>query len=229
MTEERFEEFVKRTLEELDPVPPAPREEMWASIERSLPGKPGALRVTGPGIAESEFEQQRRFSKRSAAIHSRKVWLSWGTGIAATLAIGIGIGRFTATSPLNRTEQPVVANAPAPINRTAYRLTVAQHLTSAEALLTSFRRQTRGAADQEIAVWARDLLSNTRLLLDSPAADDPNIAALLEDLELIIAQIARMAAPSTEETAIIRDGINKTAVLPRLRATLPAGPATAGT
>jgi hypothetical protein len=229
MTEERLEQFVKRTLEELDPVPPTPREEMWASIERSLPGKPGAIRATGLGIAESESQQQRRFSKRAAAIHTRKVWLSWGAGIAATLAIGIGIGRFTATNTLNEQDQPVAATAPTPVNRTAYRLTVAEHLTSAEALLTSFRAQSRGALDPEIAIWARDLLSNTRLMLDSPAADDPNTAALLEDLELIIAQIARMTAPSSEETAIIRDGMNKTAVLPRLRATLPAGPATAGT
>ena len=75
MTEERFEEFVKRTLDELDPVPPTPREEMWARLQ-----------------------QQRRFSKRAAAVHTRKVWVSWGAGIAATLAIGIGIGRFSATS-----------------------------------------------------------------------------------------------------------------------------------
>ena len=116
-----------------------------------------------------------------------------------------------------------------PIAPPAYRLTVAEHMTKAEALLTSFRTQPRGTLDPEIAVWARDLLTNTRLLLDSPAADDPNVAALLEDLELIIAQIARMSAPSREESAIIRDGMNKTAVLPRLRATLPAGSNAAGT
>jgi hypothetical protein len=205
MTEERFEEFLKRTLDDLDPVPPTPREELWASIQ-----------------------QQRRFAKRKPVQHAYNVWVRWGVGIAATLAIGVGIGRYSASNKLPD-ERPRVAVAPAPVNRTAYKLTVAEHLTSAEALLTSFRTQPRGALDPEIAVWARDLLTNTRLLLDSPAGDDPNVAALLEDLELIIAQIARMSAPSKEENAIIRDGMNKTAVLPRLRATLPAGTAAAGT
>ena len=69
MTEERFEEFLKRSLDELDPVPPTPREEMWASIQ-----------------------QQRRFPKRASVDRRYKVWVSWAVGAAATLAIGIGIG-----------------------------------------------------------------------------------------------------------------------------------------
>jgi hypothetical protein len=52
---------------------------------------------------------------------------------------------------------------------------------------------------------------------------------LLEDLELIIAQIARLSAHSSEENEIIEEGIEKTAVLSRLRATKPAGRAAAGT
>lgn len=209
MTEERFEEFLKRSLDELDPVPPTPRAEMWSSIQ-----------------------QQRRFQKRASDDGKYKVWVRWAVGVAATLAVGIGIGRFSATNTLNREQRVASVTAPAPaggVNRTAYRLTVNEHLSKAEALLTSFRTQPRGTLDPELAVYARDLLTNTRLLLDSPAADDPTVAELLEDLELIIAQIARMSAPSKEETAIIRDGMNKTAVLPRLRATLPAGTTAAGT
>jgi len=209
MTEERFEDFLKRNLDDLDPVPPTPREEMWASIQ-----------------------QQRRFQKRASADRKYKVWVSWAAGVAATLAIGIGIGRFSATRTVSQAPQVASVNAPATangVNRTAYKLTMDEHLTKAEALLTSFRTQPRGTLDPELAVYARDLLTNTRLLLDSPAADDPTVAVLLEDLELIIAQIARMSEPSKEETAIIRDGMNKTAVLPRLRATLPAGTTAAGT
>jgi hypothetical protein len=51
---------------------------------------------------------------------------------------------------------------------------------------------------------------------------------LLGDLELILAQIASMSVPSAEEREIIQDGMNRTAVLPRLRAT-NAGPVAAGT
>ncbi|HEX6560209.1 MAG TPA: hypothetical protein VF021_12120 [Longimicrobiales bacterium] len=213
MTDERFAEFVKTTLDEVDPVPVAPRDEIWARIEA-----------------------QRALRKRAQGA-PRKVWISWGVGLAAMLALGIGIGRMTSThapgplatvEPATRTG-PATATAPESVNRTAYRLVVAQYMSSAEALLTSFRAQPQGTFDPDIAIWARDMLTNTRMLLDSPAAADPKTAALLEDLELVIAQIARMSAPSQLEREMIRDGINKTAVLPRVRATLPAGPASAGT
>ena len=199
MTDDRFEDFLKSALNDLDPVPPAPREAMWQRIEQER------VRAKQPGKG--------------------KVWLSWGVGLAAMLAVGVGIGRLTvkemqpAAQPVAGVESPV----PTEINRTAYGLVVAQHVTSAEALLTSFRTQPQDTIDPEIVDWARDLLADTRLLLDSPAADDPNVARLLEDLELIIAQISRMSAPSREEREIIRDGLNKTEMMPRLRASQSAG------
>ena len=205
MTEDRFDDFLKATLPDLDPVPPTPREAMWARIE-----------------------QERALAKQP---RNTKVWMSWGVGLAAMLAIGVGLGRLSmktagetqapqiAAAPAARVQTP----APAQVNRTAYDLTVSQHMTSAEALLTSYKTQPQGAVDPQLAEWARDLLTNTRMLLDSPAADDPNVAVLLEDLELIIAQIARVSASSKEEREIIRDGMKKTEVLPRLRASQSAG------
>ena len=205
MTEEQFEDYLKRALQDLDPVPPAPREAMWANI------------------------QEQRRSATNISGRNRQ-WLSWGVGLAAMLAVGIGLGRLSVRSPEDTVSAPIAANRGVtgatrsePVNRTAYRLTVEQHMTSAEALLTSFKTQPQGTLDPDIAVWARDLLTNTRMLLDSPAADDPEVAALLEDLELVIAQIARLSAPSSVERELIREGIQKTEVLPRLRASQSAG------
>ena len=197
MTEEKFAEYLKAALEEIDPVPSAPRDEMWQHIQA-----------------------QRSLAQRTHRTPVR-TWLQWGVGIAAVLAVGIGIGRYstlrTAGVPVQR-----VAVAPAHINQTAYRIVVAHYYASAEAMLTAYRTQPQGQLDPQIAEWARDLLTNTRMLLNSPAAQDPKTAALLSDCELIIAQIARLSAPDTLEREIIRDGMNKTAVLPRLRATQPA-------
>jgi hypothetical protein len=206
MTEERFEEFLKHALDELDPVPEPPREAMWAQID-----------------------QARRFSRR-AERKSGRVWLSWGIGLAAMLAIGVGIGRLTvrqqmpAVAPVQTAAQGGITT-----NRTTYRVAVEQHLSRAEVLLTSFRTQPEATSlDPQLVRLAGDLLTGTRLLLDSPAGDDPKVAELLGDLELILAQISGMAVPSAEEREIIQDGMNRTAVLPRLRATT-AGPAAAGT
>jgi hypothetical protein len=108
----------------------------------------------------------------------------------------------------------------------AYQLTTVQHLSEAEALLTSFR--TRSTADQQmdaqLGAWARQLLSNTRLLLDSPVANDPQRRPLLEDLELVLVQIVQLSPGSTPQD---RDMIEKTLqedhVMTRLRTAIPAG------
>jgi hypothetical protein len=108
----------------------------------------------------------------------------------------------------------------------AYQLTAVQHLSEAEALLTSFR--ARSTADQQmdaqLGAWARQLLSNTRLLLDSPVASDPQRRPLLEDLELVLVQIVQLSPGSTSQD---RDLIEKTLqqdhVMTRLRTAIPAG------
>ena len=108
----------------------------------------------------------------------------------------------------------------------AYQLTAVRHLSEAEALLTSFR--TRSTTDQQmdtqLGSWARQLLSKTRLLLDSPIANDPQRRPLLEDLELVLVQIVQLSPGSTPQD---RDLIEKTLqhdhVMTRLRTAIPAG------
>src|SRR5439155_2972134 len=76
----------------------------------------------------------------------------------------------------------------------AYRLVLLQHLAGTEAMITSFRstaRSRNGAAEQRIALWARDLLTTTRMLESSAAADDPTMKHLLDDLDLVLTQITR--------------------------------------
>jgi hypothetical protein len=207
MTDERFEDFLRRTLDELEPVPPAPREQMWAQID-----------------------QARRFTRQAERKSSRRVWINWGVGLAAMLAVGVGIGRMTARPEIGPAAPAAAPLADVTPNPMTYRVAVQQHLNRAETLLTSFRTQPNATAnaDLQLALLARDLLSSTRLLLDSPAAQDPKVAALLVDLELILAQVARMTNPSADEREIIQEGLDRTAVLPRLRATT-SGPSAAGT
>jgi hypothetical protein len=108
----------------------------------------------------------------------------------------------------------------------AYQLTAVRHLSEAEALLTSFR--ARSTADQQmdaqLGSWARELLSNTRLLLDSPVANDPQRRPLLEDLELVLVQIVQLSPGSTpQDRDLIEKTLQQDHVMTRLRTAIPAG------
>jgi len=229
--DDKFEDFVRSAVNELDRVPVVPRDEMWTRIESA-----------------------RRFQRPKKRV--QPVWLAWGAALAAMLAIGIGLGRMSMRQPATRaavqTQQPVVANAPTQnvansptrqaettgnrandntygANRMSpYRLVALQHLSRAEVLLTEV---SNGTVDSEVTSWAKEMLANTRMLMASPAADDQRIEHLLQDLELILAQIAA-ATPAERNKAelnLIQHGIEQTNVLPRLRATVPANSAVAGT
>jgi hypothetical protein len=78
--------------------------------------------------------------------------------------------------------------------------------------------------DAQLAKWARDLLTNTRLLLDSPIANDPQRRPLLEDLELVLVQIVQLSPGSTpQDHELIEKTLQQEHVLTRLRTAIPAG------
>jgi hypothetical protein len=69
---------------------------------------------------------------------------------------------------------------------------------------------------------ARELLSTTRLLLDG-GVEDPRFRELLEDLELVLAQVVRLrdASPAMD-AALIAQALDQREVLPRLTSYLNA-------
>ena len=94
-----------------------------------------------------------------------------------------------------------------------------QHLGRAATLLTAFRiDQGTPASQQDLARWARELLGDTRVFLDMPASRSPQQHALLEDLELVLIQIARLGpgAPGFE-WQLARESMERQGTLMRLR------------
>ena len=145
-----------------------------------------------------------------------------GNNQVATVAPRAGRESSRASSQVATTNTP---SAPTPSS--AYQLTTVRHLSEAEALLTSFRQRSNSdqQMDAQLGVWARQLLSNTRLLLDSPVANDPQRRPLLEDLELVLVQIVQLspgAAPQDRD--LIEKTLQQEHVLTRLRTAIPAGP-----
>jgi hypothetical protein len=101
-------------------------------------------------------------------------------------------------------------------------------LVRSEPLLATVRAEaSRGAVDAEVGDWARKILADTRFLLDSGLPLDPQVRSLLEDLELVLMQTARVGAGEAdgprarEELEILRQGMEDNDVLNRIQAVLP--------
>lgn len=176
---------------------PTPREDMWSAI------------VT---------ERQRRHELRRRSLPIR-----WGLALAAVLVLGIAIGRWTEGG-----RGAIASGTTGVPSDVAYQVAAGQYLSRTEMLLTDFRAESRsGRVDPQFLAAARDLLTTTRLMLDSPAAKDPHLKALLEDLELVLAQITQLPAEPgrKHEMDLINQGMDQHGVLTRLRTATPAGPA----
>lgn len=207
MTDGELDWRLREAAQAYNAPPETPREEMWAKIA-------SARRAHGTTATPPE-----------PPIRRLRWWHSAGlaAAAAAVLAVGIGVGRVSVGANQPTWEGPSA-------NAATYHLATQEHLSQSEAFLTLFRASlgdgTVGArADQRLAsASARQLLATNRLLLDSPAAVDPQTRLLLEDLELVLAGIAQLAPRSPEEELeLIRDGIERGNVMPRLRTAVPAG------
>jgi hypothetical protein len=116
------------------------------------------------------------------------------------------------------------AGAPAPT--LAQRITTGDHLGRVEVFLTGFRAEARsGKADTVAPEEARRLLAATRILLDSPGGRDTRIQPLLEDLELVLAEIAQLPAEAGEDLNLITTGLDRRGTIARLRSAVPTGAA----
>ena len=144
---------------------------------------------------------------------------------AAMLALGVGIGRLSAPVPRSGTAPTEIAGTAPRVNETAYRLATLEHLGQSEAFLTLFRTSVqRGGQERLASATARQLLASNRLLLDSPAGQDRRTRVLLQDLELVLAEIAQLSPEATAgDRELIREGMERGGVLSRLRTVVPAG------
>ena len=221
-----FDVWVAKSAPALNVPPVTPRADMWDAIQAAQRASAAAQSGGIAGVTP---------------LVRRGRWM-WPAAVAAALLVGIGVDRYATRSgagePDARAQQRAVAtNAPRSpeLARDSsnpsglYRLAAVQTLTQAEALLTAYRAggvATRNPADaQQLGTWGREVLSSTRLLLDSPAGNDPQLRPLLNDIELVLVQIIRLSgAPldSSDRTLIDR-AMRGHNLLPRIRTAVPAG------
>jgi hypothetical protein len=207
MSEEKFEAWLKEHAADYHrPPDEVPRDAMWDAITHARAARP---------------------TKVAGHIGGRIPPMFYAIAASLLIATGIGLGywmRGPASGSAPATIASVTPAMDSAIRRTTYDVASVQHLTAVEALLTSFRAEQRSETDQAMQRWARDLLAGTRLLMDSPAGEDPIRRQLLQDLEYVLAQIVQLDpnAPAADR-AIVDRAINREQVLTRIRSSIPAG------
>lgn len=147
-------------------------------------------------------------------------WRTFGIGIAAALVMGVGVGRFAmpaATTQVAMADSAAVADSASPAQ--AYDRVATELLGRTVLLLTALPNEVnRAEASDRFAMQATELLTSTRLLMDSPASDDVRLKALLEDLEMVLAQIAMLqSGRASQEIDFITDALVERDVVPRIR------------
>jgi hypothetical protein len=184
-------------------------EGMWATIDEALPPL-GSTEV--PRLAVMPPAR-------------RRIWQSTWLRMAAVLFLGVLIGRASigrAPAAAGVVETAAGPSEPAPLT--------AEAIASEEAVTTEYLGRTSALlaalpaalesrrADPAYLAQAEALLLQTRLLLDSPAATDPALRSLFDDLEIVLAQVVRLRA-DRDPTRIdfLEQALEQRDVLPRLR------------
>jgi hypothetical protein len=200
--EEQFVEFIQQAVKAHgynDPDPIVPREEMWSSIVMA------------------------RRDAAKARTRRRYTWAA--VGMAATLVIGVAIGRYAGITPSS--DAPGLTVVQGEGSASAYDVATLAHLSRAEALLVSYTTPaTALKADSALTGWAKDMLSNTRLLLDSPMGTDVRRRKILEDLERVLVQMVQVSPAETdaEVRAHVERSLDRTRMMMRLRSLQSAIP-----
>jgi hypothetical protein len=217
MLDDRFDDLLRESARDYNDPPETPREEMWAAIQ--------AKRAEGAEKAEEAEEAAK--VRGILPFRSFRSLRSFrlAAGVAALLALGIGLGRLTVQRPK---PVPVPVNVAIETPRTrgaAYQIATTEHLSQSETFLTLFRASLNGGGNEQLAsATARQLLATNRLLLDSPAATDAKTRLLLQDLELVLAEIAQLQPqPRARDLDLITEGLEQGGVLSRLRTAVPSG------
>jgi len=158
------------------------------------------------------------------AVPERRSWTRTVLPLAAMLLLGFGLGQFAPRLLQQKSSKPAELVSVIPVvatdqSRDPFVGIATDYIERVTGLLVTLTDAHRG---QMIRIaQARELLATTRLLIDSPQASDPHLRALLDDLELVLAQIVRLPPRATSpDVYLIDQTLDQREVLPRLRGLL---------
>lgn len=202
MDEQRLDKLLVDAATTYRVPPPAPLEEIWT-------------RVAAEAFADVPVRPIQ-----SANGWGWQHWIGFSGAIAAALIMGVFIGRSTVPEAAAPQNTAALAPAAVPARSTdPYQRATDELLGRSAALLVSLPQDgARGDVDLLLADQGAQLLATTRLLLDSPVGAEARMRALLEDLELVLVQVARIRAMHHQDDLLmIHDALDQHDIVPRIR------------
>jgi hypothetical protein len=241
MNDDELDALLRDAARTYDPPPElADADATWRAIERALPRAGAEHPSTAPmaptapptlTVIRADAHADGDTTARPA-VRRAPSWLAAWVRAAAVLLVGVAIGRATVRSPASdvaaRGVPAARADRPAPtaaIPGASLASTggdpgvTGEYLARIELLLADLPDALRARrGDPAFQARADALLLQTRLLLDSPAAADPTLRALFDDLEIVLAQLVRLdAIRDPMDVDFLEQALEQRDVMPRLR------------
>jgi hypothetical protein len=197
MDDKKLDDLLNDAVRSYRPPPEAPLDAIWARVEAEAFAAPAARRAPS--------------------------WRAFSGAIAATLVFGVLVGRASTDrnlpAPLAATTAKTPARLAAGTAGDPYERTTQEFLGRTAVLLAALpTRGHPGTNGAQLADQARTLLGTTRLLLDSPVAQEQRMKDLLQDLELVLAQVARLQSQHPGQAlTLINEALEERDVVPRIR------------
>ena len=198
MDDNRLDELLTDAVHSYRPPPDAPLDAIWARVEAEA--FDGAAVKAGTGMARV----RRRDRRDARAWRARRARHGEPRSLDAA-CVDLRAARRGGSRPLPAVDP--------------YQQTTQEFLGRTAVLLAALPSPGKpGIHDEQLTEQARQLLGTTRLLLDSPVGHEQRMKDLLEDLELVLAQVARLQSQRPGEAlTLINEALEERDVVPRIR------------
>jgi hypothetical protein len=152
---------------------------------------------------------------RPWSVPSIPKWAYATAALILVFAVGLFVGRMTFLPGLNRSRPPEGSQS-------AVYPSVQEHLENLTPLLVEYANYTPSAEDGKITIdqkLVRSLIIQNILLKRMIAEKNPNLTRLLEDVDLVLREIANLEEEDSDSFAMIKELIQQRGILYEIEVT----------